>query len=349
MAIAVERNSQFGVTLVELMIAMVLGLLVVGTVFSVYVVSSRNFTQDERYAFMQESGRYAFKVLTEDLIMADFWGQMLAPDTIGTTLTPSAAGCANAIDMFDATSALLFNNYHESPAVTHFNPCNEITDDHLAGTDILLLKRVAGSPAARTFIDVADTDGDGDTAETIEEGSGTAGTVYLRTNGTTGNFVNDSSSTNKPTVGQADWQYVPHVYFIRDHYQTAADGIPTLCRMSAIANSLEFGNPETSAADQPQCLAPGIEDLHLEFGLDTTNDGIANLYVATPTTTQIEDVIAARVYLLARSPDPIGGYTNAKTYSLGDRSIGPLNDGFYRRVFSTTVSLRNPTNLHLLN
>jgi hypothetical protein len=34
---------------------------------------------------------------------------------------------------------------------------------------------------------------------------------------------------------------------------------------------------------------------------------------------------------------------------LGDEPVPAANDGFYRRVYTTTVSLRNPLNLNLLN
>ena len=54
-------------------------------------------------------------------------------------------------------------------------------------------------------------------------------------------------------------------------------------------------------------------------------------------------------YLLARSTEPDPQYTDAKTYVLGDRTVGPFEDGHYRRVYSSTVMLRNTANLSLLN
>jgi type IV pilus assembly protein PilW len=59
-------------------------------------------------------------------------------------------------------------------------------------------------------------------------------------------------------------------------------------------------------------------------------------------------LVSARVYVLARTLRPDPTYTNDKTYTLGDRVVGPFNDRFYRRVFTTTVMVRNVKNLQRL-
>ena len=46
--------------------------------------------------------------------------------------------------------------------------------------------------------------------------------------------------------------------------------------------------------------------------------------------------------LQAGSVEAAPRYTNSKTYQLGDLTFGPFNDRFYRRVYTTTVLLRNP-------
>jgi type IV pilus assembly protein PilW len=332
---------QHGLTLVELMIALVLGLLVSAGVLGAYLSTARVFSQNERYAFMQESARYALRAAAEDLAMADFWGQVLSVDTISTGLSASTGSCDDGIDLFDPATALLFNNYHASPTTTQFTPCTAVTNNRMGGSDVLVVKRVSGSPTSRTFVDVNDDDGDGNTAETLTTGAADleSNTVYLRSNGTTGRLIDDASSGNPPAVGESDWRYLPRVYFVRDYYQTAGDGIPALCRMDITDDQLA----------PPQCLAEGVEDMHLQFGLDTDSDGVANRYTATPTAAEMEAVITARVYLLVRSVDADPLYTNSKSYLLGDVAIPAANDGFYRRVFQTTVALRNPINLGLIN
>ena len=327
-----------GLTLVELMVAVTIGLLISAAVLGVYVNSVRSLSQDERYARMQENGRYALRLLAEDLMMADFWGQMTSTDTVTTTLTIPTGDCAEDIGMFTADTAIMFNNYHD--VSTHFTPCSTLTDDQEPGTDVVVVKRTEGAATSETFVDVNDVDGDSDTAETLTTGGSdlSTGVVYLRTNGTNGEFIDDASSANTPALDEGDWEYVPRVYYVRDHYESPGDATPALCRLDISATGL----------DTPLCVAEGIEDLHLQFGIDSDADGVANRYAADPTLAEMENVVTVRIYLLARSTDVDPSYTDTKTYLLGDVAVAAANDGFYRTVFSTTVSLRNTVNRSLI-
>ena len=76
-------------------------------------------------------------------------------------------------------------------------------------------------------------------------------------------------------------------------------------------------------------------------GPGTYSVAIANNYTSTPTLSEMENAVSARVYLLARSIEADPFFTNVTQYVLGDATIAAANDGFYRRVYSTTISLRN--------
>ncbi len=334
---------QAGLTLPELMVAILLGTLVTSAVLAMYLSTSRNFRQDERYALMQENGRYALKALAEDLTMTDFWGKMTATDAITTTLAPTGncgAGTPAAgtgIGLFDGETALLYNNKHvggtaQFPATW---PCTEITAVQRPNTPILAVKRVQG----------------------VEETGGVVDQmVRLRTNGSDGSFVNDTSA---PAGTYSDWRYMPRIYFIRSFFQTGGDAIPSLCRMDMFRLSMGTlttlglpSGPPLGSQDTVTCLAEGIEDFHVQFGIDTDADGVANQYVSSPTLAQIEGVVSARIYVLARASDPDPSHTDSKTFALGDVNLTQADltgTNFYRRVFSTTVMLRNPVNLNLLN
>lgn len=335
-----SARNQRGLTLIELMLAATLGLLISGVVLGLYINTTRGLAQNERYAWMQENARFALRALSEDLTMTDFWGQVIPTDVITTGVTPTAGDCGEDIDVFDASTAILLNNNHASPAVTHFTPCAALTADLRPNTDLLALKRVEGSSTASTFVDTADIDGDSDTTEILTLGASdlSSGVVYLRSTRNSGTFIDDASSGNLPGTGQSDWRYIPRIYFVRDYYETAGDQIPSLCRLTI------------SDADlvTTQCIAEGIEDFHVQFGLDTDQDAIANLYTSTPTLGEMENAVSARVYLLARSIDPDPHFSNDTVYVLGDAVIAAANDGFYRRVYSTTVALRNAASRSLM-
>jgi type IV pilus assembly protein PilW len=82
------------------------------------------------------------------------------------------------------------------------------------------------------------------------------------------------------------------------------------------------------------------------LGIDTDSDAIANFYTSSPAVAQLNNVVTARIYVLARSAAPDPNYVNDKTYNLGDvtRDFSGSPDNFYRRVFTATVSLRNQRN-----
>jgi type IV pilus assembly protein PilW len=330
-----------GLTLIELMIAITLGMIISGSILTVYVNTSRNFALDGSHARMQENARYALRVLGEDLVMADFWGQVISTDTITTALAPTPGDCGDAPSLFVPDTALLFNNYHESPPVAQFAPCATVTANRQGDSDVLVIKRVAGTPTASVFVDTADTDGDGNTTEVLSVGTGSLVNemVYLRTNGTTGSLIDDAAPANPPTVGWADWRYIPRLYFVRDFFVAAGDNTPTLCRLDLDDDDL----------DDLMCVAEGIEDLHLEFGIDTDIDGDPDFYTAIPTAAEMPAAVTARIHVLARSLEQIPFYTNSKAYQLGDKAIAAINDGFIRKVFSTTVALRNSAQRNVFN
>ncbi len=341
-----RQSRQKGLTLVELLVAVALGLVISAAIFTVFVSSSRSAREDEQYRLMMESGRYGTNLLRDELRMVGFWGMVSSPDNITSTLVATPGSCAAALGLMDAGMSLLFNDGDDLASTAQFAACNAMTTNHIADTDMLVIKRVAGEPTARTLVDRADLDGDGDTAETLQIGHGDlqTGVAYLRTTATDGRIISHASAGNPPALGESDWLLTTRAYFLRDHFSQVGDGTPSLCRLSVVG--VELGNAETGTANQAECFVPGIEDFDIEFGLDTNNDGIADQYEAEPSVAQMENAVAARIHVLARAPQQIAGYQNAKTYQMGDSSSnGPFNDGFYRTLFSTTVALRNPINL----
>ncbi len=304
---------QSGVTLIELMVSMTIGLLISLIIGTVFVNGSRAYAQDDRYARMLENGRYALEQIVTDLRLIAFWGEMTDPAAIATALLP---GEDCDIDVFDGSTPVLFNNPHAAPPTVQFdidaNSCPDTMVDVRAGTSQLALKHTSG---------LGLTAGAADSV------------VFLRSNGTAGTLVDDAGSTALP-AGFQDWEYSPAIYYIGD-----IDGIPRLCRSQLSETAFPTASPDD------QCVATGVEQFHVQFGLDTDTDGVVNRYKSNPTAAEMEQAIIARVYVLVRSETADPAYKNNKTYNLGDLVVDAGGDGFYRRVFSSTVKLRNPANL----
>ena len=99
---------------------------------------------------------------------------------------------------------------------------------------------------------------------------------------------------------------------------------------------------------QTECLATGIENLQIEYGIDTTEDGHPNMYSSNPSLAEIQGVVAARIFLLARTTGIDTRYTNNKTYSISNAADFNPTDSFHRRVFSTNVSIQNIRSLNMM-
>jgi type IV pilus assembly protein PilW len=304
-----------GMSLIELLIAITIMSLISLAVTTMYVNTSQNYGQDERVARMQENGRFALNMMAQDISMADFWGEFLDPGGIDpTAVTAGTDDCNTGI--LNLEDALLY--YKNGAATPMFDPsgCTVLTTTSPAtnfktDTSALAIKRVANQP----------------------ESSPVNGIVYVRTNGTLAELVADAASTAAP-ADYNDWEYQPRLYYIRED----ADDVPYLCRTDIKpGTTVEF-----QQVDEDDCLAEGIEQLHVEFGLDTDGDLVPNQYKSDITAAEAEDAVTVRIYLLARSASAETNYSNTKKYYLG--SLGEITpgDNYYRRVFSTTVALRNP-------
>jgi type IV pilus assembly protein PilW len=97
-----------------------------------------------------------------------------------------------------------------------------------------------------------------------------------------------------------------------------------------------------------ECMATGIEDLQIEYGIDTSLDGHPNVYATAPSLTDMQNVVSARIFLLARTTDIDTRYTNDKTYSISNAPDYTPGDTFHRRVFSTNVSIQNIRSLNMM-
>lgn len=69
-----KKQTQLGLSLIELMISMALGLLVILAVTYVYAGSRTSYRHQESFSAVQESGRVALETLTRDIRMAGYPG-----------------------------------------------------------------------------------------------------------------------------------------------------------------------------------------------------------------------------------------------------------------------------------
>jgi type IV pilus assembly protein PilW len=315
---------------------------------------------------MIESGRLALQVLEADVLHGAYWGTHVAafddqtlstvPDDAPTAVPdPCLAYAAWTEDHLDSLIGIPLQAYDDALI------CPGILLDRLAGTDVLVVRHaencVPGGPSPNCEGLVA--------GRLYFQSSLCATDVEAYLFGTAGFDLRQRDCATLAEIRR----FMSTIYYVRDYAVTAGDGIPTLMRSQFDVSP--GGNLEQQAAVP---LIEGIAAFRVELGVDdlsetaapvdyTTavswvdpetrtsasnrgdgvpDDEFVHCTTAAPcTVAELANVTAARLYVLARSREASRGYTDSKTYTLGDAVLGPFDDAFQRHLFVTTVRLPN--------
>ena len=351
-------NRQAGLTLIEFMISIVLGMILVAALSVLIANQSATRSEVDRAGRLIENGRYAIQTLADDLQMAGYWGEATdAPTTV--TLSAMPDPCSTTVTSGNGATpgiqegmALPVQGYDGSTYTSGTLAC---VSNWKSGTDILVLRRA-----------------DPDTSDVLTGGVTdlsklTNGQVYLQTGLTaasstafTYRFAAGDAGTNAATftlVRKSGALMAPRKVLVRIYYVAtcdvcsggSADTIPTLKRVDL---GVASGAPSVGA---PISIAQGIENLQVDYGLDTNDDGApdgADVSAADAslgaTPSNWERVVSAKVYLLGRGTDASPGHTNTKTFAMGashpaSAPYNPGSDGFQRHLFMQSIRIVNPS------
>jgi len=311
-----------GFTLIEMLVALVLTMLVMGGVAVVYAGTSRNRGDLERAGRLADNAHYTLDLLSEEVQHAGYFAELVTsgaawqvPDPCGTAL--AAQGWANT--PFQAPVAIA--GYEADEATPACLP------NRKDNTAILVVRRVSpvATPAASAsgggFLQVSKCLLD---ARTFVVSS------------TPGDF--DLHNLDCVTVADTH-QLLVRTYYVATCDACGSDTVPTLKRAELVGNQIVV-TP----------IAEGVENLQIEYGFDANGDGRPDKYLTGPDATLgaayglWSNVMAARLYVLFRSTDAQPGYVDAtKHFNLGPAGYtDAANDG-YRRVLLTSVAIpKNP-------
>ncbi|CRI67317.1 putative type 4 fimbrial biogenesis pilw-related protein transmembrane [Thiocapsa sp. KS1] len=329
-----KRGSR-GFTMIELMIAMLIGILLLGPLAVILANNSQTRYELENSLGQIQNARYALQVLGDDLGNAGFG--VSDNITFGPVLTSLPDSCNSTEDILDDEVYQQFqfpvqgiDNLAEPPEdCTHmdnFPVCNDVEgDDVLPCNDLLVIRRAStcavGEPQCDDFDDEIPhiqhrACGSGPSAFSIIDSDGSVFTERL-----------PPCSAETP-IPAPIYRLQNRVYYIAAN-NDPGDGIPTLKRIDLDGGSV--------------ALAAGIEHLHFEYGVDTNDDGQPEKYAHAGLLTidEWKDVVAVRIYLVARNLQTSGGPIHNRSYDLGQETVEPSNGAFKRQVYSTTVRLNN--------
>ncbi len=329
-----SKAAGFG--LVEIMVALVLGLILIAGVLQIFIANRQSFATNEALGKVQENGRFALAFLTEEIRLAGFsgCGNLARKDFVDVRTNPNG-------DTIKPGDALL--GYEDGTGWA--NPVNG-TYPLKAGTDVIVVRYM--QPAVLPLTDTykptnANFKTNGNAIRLKKDES------VIVTNCSSGVIL---KITNNPQ------QVDPGTEVTFSHGNNNVSRLD-FAPGSAVSRYKDVTFFVTSAASCPDCLVKydattgvatplvdGIEALEITYGEDTTGDRVVDVYNSANAVGNWENVVAVRIGLLVRSDRPaFPDVEERPAYVVNGTNIDVQevnnNDRLMRQVFSTTIALRN--------
>lgn len=358
--------AQRGFSLIELMVSITIGLLILVSLSSMFINQSKTRVELDKSNRMIDNGRYALELLTDNLRVAGFFDNIDTFPLISAPValydpcdTASLTDATKNRDIFDLPihgyDATTVTSQAALPAGLAALPCGLSyttgSDKLKSGSDILVVRRVstAVSPVATngiTYLQVSMCGTDAATPpnnyQIVTAPSATFASMHKKLCTASGAGAGDGLADLRPFLSQA--------YFVSPDNKSG-DGIPTLKRAE-----IDPSGATNSVVVTP--LVEGIEFMQVEYGVDDPTkdtdgdgavglDGIPDSYTSCSacTLTQWSNVVAVKIYIVARNNEATTGYQDPKTYNLGPvaGNYTPTGTGlsYKRHAYTQLVSLTN--------
>lgn len=341
-------QRQTGFSLIEMMIALAIGLFMTAVISSLYLNMRGSFRYQEDFARLQENGRFAMEALSRDIRMAGYNGcgsitnfanvvtggsaspyLNFATPVIGyeggVSTFPAALVSAGAIAGTDAIILLGVDTSSELVVKDHHPPSAQIdtNTNSLQAGEILLITDCSHStlfqmtgPASATKTNVVHN-----------TGTGTPGncTKYL------------GAGCGSP---EKSYQYKPGSSLIRI-YSNAYFIAPSSSGSGRSLWTMSMAG-ETAGAPTAKELIEGVENMQISYGLDATPvDRSADVFATAGSVADWATVVSVRVSLLVSSTkDNIS--SAHQTYEFNGTSI-TATDRKLRKTFTESITVRNRT------
>jgi type IV pilus assembly protein PilW len=367
-----RRVLEGGVTLVELMIAMTLGLVLTAGVIQVFIGNRTTYALNEGLAWIQENARFTLDYMANHTRMAGYMGCLsnvqvfnnLAgpPNNFMVDLTNGIQGhefvgtSAGQAYPAAATNPLPLGNANAwSPALPPelANPARVIP-----GSDVVVIRYVASngqslvspfSDSSQLFVAPPDDFIEG---EILVVTDCQKASIFQLTQpqlaGGKINLVHSNNNTFVPGNVSPTWgtqqsyglgSEVARLQAFAFYVGRGQSDAPSLFQLRLQPLSL------TTTAFQAEELIEGVDTLQVRYGLDTDNDRQVDVWQSANLVSAANNwarVVSAELSVLMRSPEEYGtDVDTVNDYEVGGLSFDPVDDRRLRKVFTTTVGLRN--------
>ena len=348
-----NMRNQRGISLVELMISMTIGLILMTGVVQLFLSSRATFSTQQALSRVQETGRLAMEFLADDIRMAGYMGCMSRNLNFTNTLN-------NANDLqYDFGVSIEGEDDIGATPPTGF-PTNIVQ-----GTDALVVRSAGGNSVGVTK--------NNDSAQLFAENTGVAATCDAGEDSFSGLCENDIlvvSDCSKARVFQVTNLQTTGGTLEVNVVHSGADAEPGNAETSWGGNS----NPEETFGPDSEIikmntsiyyvaqgtsglpslwqqinggtaqeLLEGVQDMQLLYGRDTSGDSVPDAYEEADVITAAnawDDVSSVRVQLLVQSTDD-NVLEDAQPYTFNGVTNNAPGDRRLRQVFINTVGIRS--------
>ena len=320
-----KLRTQFGMTLIELMVALAIGSFLMLGAMTVFVQSRTTFRVTESLSRMQETGRLAFSIVEPDVRMAHYWGLTTLTSNITNRARPNAPPGIGTATACGVNWKINLDEAVDGSNNSYGFGCAGTAPE--TNSDTLIVRRAS---------EVAETGGlTGANTMRIQSVRGAASSEIFVGTTIPGGFAAATSETHRLIVNG---------YYVS---RTSSFGNMPSLRVQALQADGTILNQE---------LLPGIEDMQVQFGVDTDAPGTidrgaidryinVNNPMIDPTNAAFNpnvEILAVRIWFRVRAERPENGFRDTATYTYaGNPAVGPFNDAFRRVVISKTIYLRN--------
>lgn len=329
---------QRGLSLIELMIAILLSSLLLLGVLQIFQSNSSALRMQTAFSRVQESGRFAIELLNKEIRSADYWGCMPEGVTIENHLDVTSGFLASigkdgvqgvndaaagqkvgTVEVVEGTDTLTLSGVMDA-----CGGAGRVIDPSVAGQ----LQVTSSCPVeAGQIVLVSNCRGGDVMTITDVQAGGTSKTLLHEKDTAKSGWIENKNDTLSQNYGAESRIFLPYqrTFFIG----------------KSVTGNYSLYMQETIGTDQKLLeLVPGIEDMQISYGRDTSGDGVIDVWQnAASNLSLMADVTAIKLQLLVVS-EGNAGVGEQKITEL-DGTETTYNDGRLRKLYVSTVKIRN--------
>ncbi|MFT7365930.1 MAG: type IV pilus assembly protein PilW [Marinobacter psychrophilus] len=285
--ISTMQSGQLGLSLIELMIALVLGLLLSAGVITIFISAKQNYQVQDAVSQVQENGRFSLEFLARDIRMAGFSGCSNEVPTANSieNASVSVRSYEEGIDGYDGDSGTLpiarfpdaqvnsdaivlhITDPESDLVVSGHNPNSatiDVTNAHAFKPGAILMIVDSNCSNRGIFVMSGPTNVNGNATRIVHNTGTLPNGAENCSKALKGEYTCDDESAASQTAytdGSSVLSITSVGYYIRDPDQDPNLTSPTLYRVTF---SSEFG---TASADVYQPLVEGVSNLDILYGV----------------------------------------------------------------------------------